>query len=86
MVFSTVSGKTYQFFDHTRKYALPENTMTFVIIHGAIPVPEEMCPKELNYEGFTSWFNSGDAKGDEYNCFADQEGIVCKCYDSFQES
>jgi len=61
-----------------RKYALPENTMTFVIIHGAIPVPEEMCPKELNYEGFTSWFNSGDAKGDEYNCFADQEGIVIR--------
>ena len=61
-----------------RKYALPENTMTFVIIHGAIPVPEEMCPKELNYEGFTSWFNSGDAIGDEYNCFADQEGIVIK--------
>jgi hypothetical protein len=61
-----------------RKYALPENTMTFVIIHGAIPVPEEMCPKELNYDDFTSWFNSGDAKGDEYNCFADQEGIVIK--------
>lgn len=61
-----------------RKYDLPENTMTFVIIHGAIPVPEKMCPEELNYEGFTSWFNSGDAKGDKYNCFADQEGIVIK--------
>ena len=61
-----------------RKYGLPENTMTFVIIHGAIPVPEEMCPKELNYKDFTSWFNSGDAIGDEYNCFADQEGIVIK--------
>ena len=61
-----------------RKYALPENTMTFVIIHGAIPVPEEMCPKELNYKGFTSWFASGDVKDDEYNCFADQEGIVIR--------
>ena len=66
-----------------QKYALPNETLPFVITHGAIPVPDNMCPTELSYDGFDIWFKSGCEKGDKYNCFADQEGIVFRQNEKF---
>jgi hypothetical protein len=66
-----------------QKYALPNETLPFVIIHGAIPVPDDMFPKELSYDGFDTWFKSGKADDEKYNCYADQEGIVFRQDEKF---
>ncbi len=59
-----------------QKYGLPNETLPFVIIRGAIPVPEHMYPTELSYNCLDAWFKSGNEKHEKYNCYADQEGIV----------
>ena len=66
-----------------QKYAIPTETLPFVIIHGAIPVPDEMYPSELSYDGFDAWFKSGKADDKKYNCYADQEGIVFRQDEKF---
>ena len=66
-----------------QKYGLPNETLPFVIIHGAIPVPENMYPSELTYNGFDAWFKSGNEKDEKYNCYADQEGIVFRQDEKF---
>ena len=66
-----------------QKYALPNETLPFVIIHGAIPVPDNMYPTELSYDGFDVWFKSGKADDEKYNCYADQEGIVFRQDEKF---
>jgi len=66
-----------------QKYALPNETLPFVIIHGAIPVPDDMFPTELSYDGFDAWFKSGKADDEKYNCYADQEGIVFRQDEKF---
>jgi hypothetical protein len=66
-----------------QKYALPNETLPFVIIHGAIPVPDNMCPTELSYNGFDAWFKSGNADDEKYNCYAEQEGIVFRQDEKF---
>jgi len=66
-----------------QKYAIPNETLPFVIIHGAIPVPENMYPSELSYDGFDAWFKSGKAEDEKYNCYADQEGIVFRQDEKF---
>ena len=59
-----------------QKYGIPDNTAPFVVMHGAVPIPEHNCPKEYTYKGLVEWFASGKKQGEEYNPYADGEGIV----------
>lgn len=63
-----------------QKYGIPDNTLPFVVMHGAVPIPMHMCPpKEPNgytFREMNEWFASGKKQGEEYNPYADGEGIV----------
>ena len=59
-----------------QKYGILDNTPPFVVMHGAVPIPVHMCPKEYTYKGLVEWFASGKKQGEEYNPYADEEGIV----------
>jgi hypothetical protein len=63
-----------------QKYGIPDNTPPFVVMHGVIQIPVHMCPlKGLNgytFSEMNEWFASGKKQGEEYNPYADGEGIV----------
>lgn len=59
-----------------QKYGIPDNTPPFVVMHGAVPIPAHMCPKEYTFREMNEWFASGKKQGEEYNPYADGEGIV----------
>jgi hypothetical protein len=63
-----------------QKYSIPDNTPPFVVIHGAIQIPVHMCPPKgpngYTFEEMNEWFASGKKQGEEYNPYANGEGIV----------
>lgn len=63
-----------------RKYGMPDNTPPFVVMHGAVPIPMHMCPPKgpngYTFREMNEWFASGKKQGEEYNPYADGEGIV----------
>jgi hypothetical protein len=69
-----------------QKYGIPDNTPPFVVIHGAIQIPAHMCPPKgpngYTFKEMNEWFASGKKQGEEYNPYADGEGIVIFQYGS----
>jgi hypothetical protein len=63
-----------------QKYGMPDNTPPFVVMHGAVPIPAHMCPPKgpngYTFREMNEWFASGKKQGEEYNPYADGEGIV----------
>ena len=63
-----------------QKYSIPDNTPPFVVMHGAVPIPVHMCPPKgpngYTFREMNEWFASGKKQGEEYNPYADGEGIV----------
>ena len=69
-----------------QKYGIPDNTPPFVVMHGAVPIPAHMCPPKgpngYTFKEMNEWFASGKKQGEEYNPYADGEGIVIFQYGS----